>query len=168
MTDNRQESSELFSQCVDNFDEWALSNEDSEFRSALGCASVLSELNFRALKLPGPIPQKLSEIELPELNPSEIDTAKMAALRLPLRHYLKIFNPSDPKDTKPVTGDLVDDIVDIYQAIVPPNRLFKNGDIDDAIWHWNLNYKTHIGWHVTSAIYTLNAYLMHQAKQYVE
>lgn len=118
--------------------------------------------------MPGPDTKNLEEIALPVVTAAELEVAHSAGLRLPLRHYLKIFNPSDPQDTEPVTGDLVDDILDIYKAVVPPNNIYKYGHVDDALWHWNYNYKTHIGWHVTSALHTLNAYLMHKAEEFVE
>ena len=168
MTLDKKSSVELFSTCIDRYESWVRSNRKSNFRSALECTSILSELNFRALELPGPDPKSLKEIDKPKLEPSDIDSARQAALQLPLRHYQKIFNPADTSDTEPVTGDLVDDIVDIYSEIIPPNKLFKHGFIDDALWHWNFGFRNHWGWHVSSAINTLNAYLMHQSVEFSE
>jgi len=163
-----EESIKSFSECIDRLEAWIISGDSSEYRSALHCSSVLSELNFRALSLPGPNPKNLQDRDLPQLSPAEIETARTACTRLPLQYYLKIFNPSDPADTEPVKGDLVDDILDIFRDVVPPKRLYKEGVVDDVLWHWNFKYKSHCGWHVNSAINTLNAYLMYQAKQYGE
>jgi len=165
---NEKNEAVSFSTCIDRFESWVLSDKKSAFRSALDCASILSELNFRALELSGPNPKGLGEFDEPKIDPSELEFARQAGLKLPLRYYLKIFDPSDPTDTEPVTGDLVDDIVDIYKDTVPSNRLFKNGDIDDALWYWNFGFRSHWGWHATSALNTLNAYLMHQSLEYSE
>ncbi len=96
MTSGEKSSAVLFSSCVDRYESWIVSNKESPFRSALDCASILSELNFRALSLPSPNAKILKDIDEPVFDPEEIESARQAGLQLPVRHYLKIFNPSDP------------------------------------------------------------------------
>ncbi len=71
---------------------------------------------------------------------------------LPFQYYNEIFNPHDFEDKEPVTGDLHDDLADIYRDIKPGVILYKKGFIQEAAFEWKSSFGYHWGEHILSAM----------------
>jgi hypothetical protein len=71
------------------------------------------------------------------------------------RYYWEVFDPTDHNDTKPVCGDLVDDIGDIYKDIKEGLMTFDLGtpaSREDAVWNFRFGFEKHWGGHAISAL----------------
>ncbi len=78
---------------------------------------------------------------------------------LPFRSYRKVFDPHgfEEKD-EPVTATLSDDLADIYLDLAGGVALTLGGHIDDACFHWALNYRIHWVRHAMSALTAIEMY----------
>jgi hypothetical protein len=93
----------------------------------------------------------------PPVTGVELVQAKAAAL--PFQYYSEIFNNLLVPSEEPVTGNLVDDLTDIYSDIAPGLDLFDAGRKDEAKNHWQFWLASHWGEHATSASRALWSYL---------
>jgi hypothetical protein len=78
---------------------------------------------------------------------------------LPVQYYSEIFNSLVVPPEEGVAGDLVDDLVDIYQDVAPGLELYDAGRRDEAKNHWQFWLASHWGGHATSATRALWSYL---------
>jgi hypothetical protein len=80
-------------------------------------------------------------------------------VRQAFQYYSEIFNNLLVPSEEPVTGNLVDDLTDIYSDIAPGLDLFDAGRKDEAKNHWQFWLASHWGEHATSASRALWSYL---------
>lgn len=114
-----------------------------------------------------------SALALPDLTPpsvepekSAVGTQRSANLRSELAQlfsghaaYWSVFDPYDERDHEPVIGDLVDDMVSIYEDVQTGLAVYPRGgpEADDAIWDWRFGFRSHWGRHLTAAVRALHA-----------
>ncbi|MET0789900.1 MAG: DUF5063 domain-containing protein [Polyangiaceae bacterium] len=73
------------------------------------------------------------------------------------RFYREVFDPyADPSDAE-VTGDIIDDLSDIYTDLQRGLGRWRSGAPGDALWEWRFNFQIHWAEHVTSALRALFA-----------
>jgi hypothetical protein len=77
---------------------------------------------------------------------------------LPFNYYSDFYSPAKVAEEKPVTGDLADDLADIYRDIKKGLDLYETGHVTEALWDWNQSFHSHWGRHATSALHALHAY----------
>lgn len=87
-----------------------------------------------------------------EADRSEVDRARARAANLPLQYYSEIFNNLIVPPEEPVTGDLADDLADIYGDLAPGLVLYRSGRSQEAADHWRFWFAVHWGEHATSAL----------------
>lgn len=76
------------------------------------------------------------------------------------RYYWHIFNPSREEDTKPVCGDLSDDLGDMYKDIHRSISLFNKPDgQESALWQFKFDFDNHWGDHCMNALNAIHFYL---------
>ena len=78
------------------------------------------------------------------------------------KYYWDTFDPSDLNDKKPVCGDLVEDIGDIYKDIKKSLMIFSIDDKeakDMAMWNFEFQFNTHWGDHCIDAIRACHYFL---------
>ncbi|MEO8572840.1 MAG: DUF5063 domain-containing protein [Pyrinomonadaceae bacterium] len=107
-------------------------------------------------------------IDLPD-NCPETDTAEDAfvefdwhAIRgrfqqLPVDGYWDVFNPL--KEDAPVFNTLFDDLSDIWRDVKEGLVLYDRGDLAEAVWEWQFNFKIHWGAHLTGAQRAIHQHL---------
>jgi hypothetical protein len=69
-----------------------------------------------------------------------------------------VFSPCDIEDDDPVTGDVHDDLADIYADLWHGLQALDRGDGVYAVRHWRESYFQHWGHHASSAIYAIDEY----------
>jgi len=75
---------------------------------------------------------------------------------LPFQHYRQVFSPLDLNEDEVVTGDLHDDLADIYWDLCAGLNALDAGRGADAIDHWRSSYFMHWGYHAASAIQAID------------
>ena len=79
---------------------------------------------------------------------------------LPFNYYREIWNPHEIESAdEPVTGDLADDLMDLYLDLKQGLLYFDAGRPAQAAFHWTFMYGVHWGRHATSALRALHCYL---------
>lgn len=75
------------------------------------------------------------------------------------RFYWTVFDPTNPKDTEAVCGDLADDLGDIYKDIKKDLLTFDHptpGSKEHAIWSIKFHFEKHWGEHAIDALRTIH------------
>src|ERR1700730_17831755 len=72
----------------------------------------------------------------PEVSKNTIATINRSFAALPFNYYRGVLDPSFDAEEQFVTGDLADDLTDIYSELKAGLLVPDGGQQDDAIWHW--------------------------------
>ena len=141
----------LFSEVAKEFCDWAGSPDTHE----LDLRDILVRLSYLNLIILETQQLEFGE-NIPDVSVSDAEWNRVYAKfsALPLKHYSITFNPGDLEEA-PVTGDLADDLADIYRDIKSGLFLHEAGHTVEAIWDWKQTYMTHWGRHITSAIHAI-------------
>jgi hypothetical protein len=116
----------------------------------------LSRLYAAALDLPG---VDFKEAPDPPSQDQAVRQRLAANLKsLPFQYYWEVFTPTDERDNEPVTGDLFDDLLDIYGDIAGGLWLYQRGHIEAAVFEWSFRFGVHWGRHVVSALHALHSF----------
>jgi hypothetical protein len=78
------------------------------------------------------------------------------------RFYWHVYDPSDSNNGAPVCGDLLDDILSVYQDVKNPLLLFDTTSpsaVECAICSFRSNFTIHWGDHCSNAIYALHYFI---------
>jgi hypothetical protein len=68
------------------------------------------------------------------------------------RFYRELFDPyAEPSDGE-VTGDIIDDLGDIYRDLQRGLLHWRSGAPGDALWEWRFSFQIHWAEHATSAL----------------
>ena len=125
-----------------------------------GYLKNLATLFQAALNLPELVDLSVSGEHLQvnwENRPSRADLTRLQ--NLPFQHYTEVFDPfTEPAET-PTTGDIIDDILDIYYDLLQGLKIQELCGIEEALWHWKLTFYSHWGEHTLSALRALYWYL---------
>jgi hypothetical protein len=99
----------------------------------------------------------------------KLDGKQMKALlqaigdRVPFSYYWAVLNPVDLDNlAKTGTGDLIDDLGDIYQDLKEALILYDKpeiGAMENAIFQFKFGYDNHWGEHCIEALYAIHHYL---------
>jgi len=76
----------------------------------------------------------------------------------PFQYYREIFAPCEMNEDPPVTGDLHDDLADIYGDLWHGLQALDSGDGIYAVQYWRESYVQHWGHHASSAVYAIDEY----------
>jgi hypothetical protein len=119
----------------------------------------LSQLYSLALALPEVDESCL--IELPD--PPKIEDATRRRIyesfsALPLNYYREVFSSDYKSNEAPVTGDIADDLTDIYLDLKNGLALFDRGSEPNAVWHWRFTFGIHWGRHALSVIRAMHCH----------
>jgi Domain of unknown function (DUF5063) len=116
----------------------------------------VARLYAAALELPD---VELEDYPAPPNVPQEVRHAMFKSFSaLPFNYYRDVFDPSIEGTEEPVTGDLADDLTDIYYDLHDGFALLRSGNEPAAVWNWRFSFGIHWGRHATSALRALNCY----------
>lgn len=145
-----------FAEAARRFCSWATSPVDSEEQEAAAALKHLADLLAAGCGL-GWDEREPADFD-PPVPGAELVKAKASAL--PFQYYSEIFNNLVVPPEEGVVGDLVDDLVDIYQDVAPGLEFYDAGRRDEARNHWQFWFASHWGEHATSASRALWSYLV--------
>ena len=121
---------------------------------------LVARLYAAGVNLELPPAEKVAERDDPAVeNPEWQEIYDRTASRLPFQYYTEVHEPSSVPTEQTVSGDLADDIADIYRDVVSGLRLHARGDTNQALWAWVFNRQHHWGEHATSFLHALQKYL---------
>jgi len=83
---------------------------------------------------------------------------------LPFKYYSVSFSPAKTENA-PVTGDVTDDLSDIYRDLKNGLWFYENGYVTEAIWEWKQSFNTHWGRHAVSLLHALHCFM---SDEYIE
>jgi hypothetical protein len=112
---------------------------------------LLSALFNKALLMPLPEINNSDE-EAERLSQKEWNNIHKKFTPIQFQYYREIFDPHDFNEDEPVTGDLHDDLADIYGELKPALLLFQKGFINEAAFEWKSSFGYHWGEHILSAM----------------
>lgn len=151
-------ATERFARAADAFRLWATEGRDGGSATARAALTHIAELCAAVLTLPdaeegGSWPPDA------DVNDEEWRSVFVGCGRLPVRFYAVLFNPLAQPPESPATGDVADDIADIYRDVVSGLRAFDAGATDEAVWHWRFTFWSHWGRHATGAMGALREWV---------
>ena len=76
----------------------------------------------------------------------------------PFQYYREVFSPCDLDDEPAVTGDVHDDLADIYGELWHGLQALDRGNGVYAVNYWHGSYFQHWGHHASSALYAIDEY----------
>ncbi len=77
----------------------------------------------------------------------------------PFQYYQEFFHPVADKPDESVTGDISDDLMDIYIDTKEGILFYEQGNIVNAAFHWRFSFGAHWGRHATGTICAMHDYL---------
>lgn len=157
MTDHPKEI-DVFAAHAREFMAWCEGDHSGKTSEQLQRESLkqLSRLYAAALDLPGvdfkeaPVPPSQDQVERQRL------AANLKSL--PFQYYWEVFTPTDERDHEPVTGDLFDDLLEIYGDIASGLWLYERGHFEAAVFEWSVRFGMHWGRHAVSALHALHSF----------
>ena len=148
MTDHLAGPVERFAHAAEQFCSWATcQNNANEDDLAVVC-QLLADLVASGCAL-GWSEGEPSEIDA---QPAEVELVEAKASNLPFQYYSEVFNNLLIPAEEAVTGDLVDDLTDMYRDLAPGLDLYRDGRRQEAADHWKFWFANHWGEHATSAL----------------
>jgi len=149
------EQTERFSSVVSEYCSWAENGGETQANDLKKAISLLAELYSTILELTD---ERCGEdIASKEVTQDEWRDVFERFSSLPLQHYSVAYSPST-LDEAPVTGNVADDLADIYRDLKNGLSLYEDGCIPEAVWEWKFSFNTHWGRHVVSALHALHCY----------
>jgi len=150
---------EKFAAAVSAYELWLMKEKDQGISLVLTASKHITNLYQHALELKFEGDDNdLSVGSMERISDKEYRNAVDSLSRLPLRYYSEVFETLVVPPESPVTGDLVDDLADIYSDTVSSLRAYQSGNVKEAVWNWEFNFHSHWGEHATSAIRCLYWY----------
>ena len=145
---------EAFFQTVTAFCQWAEGSPTTPDDEANTALRLLAKLCAQVQELP-PL---FDEEDPPELPHEEWVVIYKRFGALPFNYYSVYFEPNDTTDPSPGTGDIADDLADIWRDLKGGLALYQKGNHKSAAWEWQNSFNTHWGRHATSALYALQCW----------
>lgn len=118
-------------------------------------AAWIARLHAAALALPEI--DRVQFEELPEPPEDALHRVRRNILRVFDRcYYREVFDPDPMLDDKPVTGDIGEDLLDIWLDVRQGLIRFDQGHVREALFHWSHLHRTHWGRHAVGALFALH------------
>lgn len=119
---------------------------------------ILAELIHAALCLPD---DGLADAGAEGFERADYKQVRAALPPLPFQYYREVFDALDLQATdEPVTGDLYDDLADIYRDLFEGLFIYRHVSPAEAERFWSQSFRYHWGEHATRALRAL--YCAHQ------
>ncbi|MGA8099735.1 MAG: DUF5063 domain-containing protein [Candidatus Cybelea sp.] len=121
---------------------------------------LLGELQAAGARLPAVAPGEEADRETQYKRVGARDVRP----KLPIDPYSVVFNPleydsREVNPPKPVMATLADDLGDIYADLMEGLALYREGQCQNAMWHWRFLYYAHWGRHLSHAQSAIWQYL---------
>ena len=113
----------------------------------------LAKLHAAALTLPEV--ESENEDGLPPLPEDDASRAAQNLAAFNGFYYREYFDPDPLQSDDSVTGDVGDDLSDIYKDLRAGLVLYEAGKPVEALWHWSFLHRIHWGRHAVGAMFAL-------------
>ncbi len=155
MVEHRREE---FAEAAAEYCAWCEGRTGSELEEARAALRHLSRLYLLAQGLREV--EDAPEVEVDHLNDAAWRSAYERFAALPFSYYASIFDPRSILTGEPEveTGDLGDDLADVYRDLSNGRSLFRAGHTEAAEWEWAWSFRNHWGRHAASAIHALHCW----------
>ena len=150
------EATEMFVSVVREYCGWSESKPRTEIEEVRTAIRMLANLYSNVLSLPKNGPGQ--DIDGKRISDEEWKDMFKRFGALPFNYYSVFFSPAKVAEEEPVTGDLADDLADIYRDLKDGLELYEAGHITEALWEWSQSFNRHWGRHASSALHALHAY----------
>jgi hypothetical protein len=149
-----------FRAAADQYCAWVDAPPSDVETEAATAVRLLATLVHLAYEMPGADPEDLPEHDILLKGDDSIAIYKRFS-SMPFQYYSQFWRPYDigRTDGEPVTGDVADDLMDIYLDLNQGVLYMDNGHPVQAVFHWRFMFEVHWGRHATSALHVLHCYL---------
>lgn len=141
-----------FTALVNEYCEWVEKTEDKE-SDIFYLQVVLSKLYCWAIQLPDCEPSELLYSD--DAVTYNYDEIRAYFKSFPFQYYSTVFNAELVPSEEPVTGDIIDDLSDIYKDLKEGMWYLEHGSKVDAVFHWRSSFGFHWARHIMGAMYAL-------------
>lgn len=132
---------------------WVESDDKKNETELFNLQILLSKLYCWGIQLPDCDTTDLFQSEkLPEHNHNKLI---QYFKEFPVQYYSAIFNANIVPSEEPVTGDVIDDLVDIYKDLKDGLWYLEQGSEVDAVFQWRFSLGVHWARHILGAMYAL-------------
>ncbi|WP_440224250.1 DUF5063 domain-containing protein [Dokdonella sp. MW10] len=104
------------------------------------------------------LPELFDDEDAPRLEHKQWVAVYQRLSSLPFNYYATFAEPSILESPEPVTGDLADDLADVWRDLRAGLALYDKGNGAAAAWEWRESFRSHWGRHATSALYAIQCW----------
>jgi len=141
-----------FADLVFEYCAWSENKKDKE-SDMFYLQVLLSKLYSWGIQLPE---CEIKDDNFSEEEPSIRHTEVIGFFKsVPYQYYSKVFSAETVPSEQPVTGDLIDDLADIYKDLKGGLWYFEKGETVEAVFHWRTTLGFHWARHIMGAMYAL-------------
>ena len=156
MTTHEYETAiDAFAKTAREFCAWAESPPLTPAAEHFTAARLVAKLYASALDLPVSAPTDAPDA--PRVSDDAYRALHKRFGALPFQYYSEMFNPFE-FEAAPVTGDIADDLADIYRDLKYGLWFYEHGHVPAAVWEWRTTFGFHWGRHATGALLALHCY----------
>jgi hypothetical protein len=143
-----------FEEAAAEYCAWAAASPSGPASEAATARRLLAELYHLALRLPNAGVRTDAGEDVPDAEWKEV-YRRFAAL--PFNYYSSV-DPLTVPAVETMTGDLADDLADIWRDLVVGLHLFTGGRALEAYSAWRWRFDAHWGQHAADGIQALHAW----------
>ncbi len=147
---------EKFAELAEDYCKWAEGPADEPSKEHFLATNYVAKLYLAGLELPTTEPQ--GDFDAPTISTEDYKVIHKRFGALPFQYYWEIFHPVQEKAEEPVTGDVCDDLADIYRDLKEGLKYWDKGQRQNAVFHWKNAFGFHWGRHATSALRALHCF----------
>ncbi len=147
---------EKFAELAEDYCKWAEGPASAPSKEHFIATNYVAKLYLAGLELP--MTEAEDDLDAPNVPDDEYKKIFKRFGALPFQYYWEIFDPVVEKPEEPVTGDVCDDLADIYRDLKVGLKYWDKGQHQNAVFHWKTSFGFHWGRHATSALHALHCF----------
>lgn len=117
-------------------------------------ARLLARLCAEAFELPA----LFDDEDAPDVPRDQWEAVNQRFSALPFDSYVFCAEPSNVESPDPVAGSLALHLTEIWSDLRAGLALYEKGNEASAAWEWRESFRSHWGWHATSALYAIHCW----------
>ncbi len=147
---------ERFAELAKEYVRWAeLPHGDAQADVAT-CLNLLGRIYAAGTELPEVDGDNIQAV--PEVPKKDVERAFHRFGSLPFQYYFELYQPVTEAPEDPVTGDLCEDLAEIYSDLRAGLEAYLAGSVGGAAFWWRNSFGFHWGRHATSALRAVHCF----------
>lgn len=138
---------------------WAEGPTAGPDEEAAAAVALVSALLHHMQNLPKVEPGGLAEHTILQKGDETLWIYKRFAV-LPFQYYSEVWDPLEVPGAESVTGDIADDLMEIYIDLKQGLVYIGQQQVEEAVFYWRFTFGAHWGRHATSALRVLHCHLV--------